>query len=156
MSGLLPMLETHCITPTGQPLCLYGDPAYPLRVHLQGPFKGAALTAQQQLFNLSMSKVRTAVEWVFGDILEYFSFLDFKRNLKVGLSAVGKMYIICALLRNAHSCTLLRLVETNKGNQTSPAVSSGGGARARFPNSGWKSSLRCGLVHDNVKNNRIN
>ena len=27
MSGLLPMLETHCITPTGQPLCLYGDPA---------------------------------------------------------------------------------------------------------------------------------
>ena len=148
MSGLLPMLETHCITPTGQPLCLYGDPAYPLRVHLQGPFKGAALTAQQQLFNLSMSKVRTAVEWVFGDILEYFSFLDFKRNLKVGLSAVGKMYIICALLRNAHSCTLLRLavgkmyiicallrnahsctllrlVETNKGNQTSPAVSSG-------------------------------
>ena len=105
MSGLLPMLETHCITPTGQPLCLYGDPAYPLRVHLQGPFKGAALTAQQQLFNLSMSRVRTAVEWVFGDILEYFSFLDFKRNLKVGLSAVGKMYIICALLRNAHSCT---------------------------------------------------
>ena len=105
MSGLLPGLETHCITPTGQPLCLYGDPAYPLRVHLQGPFKGAALTAQQQLFNLPMSKVRTAVEWVFGDILEYFSFLDFKRNLKVGLSAVGKMYIICALLRNAHSCT---------------------------------------------------
>ena len=65
----------------------------------------AALTAQQQLFNLSMSKVRTAVEGVFGDVLEYFSFLDFKRNLKVGLSAVGKMYIICALLRNAHSCT---------------------------------------------------
>ena len=27
MSGLLPMLETHFITPTGQPLCLYGDPA---------------------------------------------------------------------------------------------------------------------------------
>ena len=27
MSGLLPMLETHCITPFGQPLCLYGDPA---------------------------------------------------------------------------------------------------------------------------------
>ena len=51
-----------------------------------------------------MSRVRTAVEWVFGDILEYFSFLDFKRNLKVGLSAVGKMYIVCEM-RNAHSCT---------------------------------------------------
>lgn len=104
LSGLLPMLEAHCVSPTGQPLCVYGDPAYPLRVHLQGPFKGHALTPQQQLFNESMSKVRTAVEWVFGDILQYFSFLDFKKDLKIGLSAVGKMYIICALLRNAYSC----------------------------------------------------
>ena len=104
MSGLLPMLENHCVSPTGQPLCVYGDPAYPLRVHLQGPFKGNALTPQQQQYNLSMSKVRTAVEWVFGDILQHFTFLHFKRDLKVGLSAVGKMYIICALLRNAHSC----------------------------------------------------
>lgn len=107
MSGLLPVLERHYTSPTGQPLCLYGDPAYPLRVHLQGPFKGAALTAEQQLFNTSMSNVRTAVEWVFGDVLEYFSFLDFRRNLKVGLSAVGKMYIICALLRNAHSLIII-------------------------------------------------
>ena len=80
MSGLLPMLETHSLTPTGQPLCLYDDPAYPLRVHLQGPFKGAALIAPQQLFNLSMSRARTVVEWVFCDILEYFSFLDFKKK----------------------------------------------------------------------------
>ena len=28
----------------GNPLCLYGDPAYPLRVHLQAPFRNAALT----------------------------------------------------------------------------------------------------------------
>ncbi|XP_068692273.1 uncharacterized protein [Montipora foliosa] len=102
MSGLLPMLETYSVSSTGQPLCLYRDPAYPLRVHLQGPFKGAAL--QQEAFNVSMSKVRVSVEWVFGDILEYFSFLDFKKDLKVGLSAIGKMYVICALLRNAHSC----------------------------------------------------
>ena len=51
-----------------------------------------------------MSEVRVAVEWVFGDILNYFAFLDFKKDLKVGLSAVGKMYIVCALLRNAHTC----------------------------------------------------
>ena len=38
MSGLLPMLENYCVSPTGQPLCVYGDPAYPLRIHLQGPF----------------------------------------------------------------------------------------------------------------------
>ena len=51
-----------------------------------------------------MRKVRVSVEWVFGDILEYFSFLDFKKDLKVGLSSIDKMYVICALLRNAHLC----------------------------------------------------
>lgn len=51
-----------------------------------------------------MSKVRIVVEWVFGDILEYFLFLDFKRNFKVGFSVVGKMYIICVLLRNVYLC----------------------------------------------------
>ncbi|XP_048576221.1 uncharacterized protein LOC125557565 [Nematostella vectensis] len=61
-SGLLPLLERHAINTAGQPLCLYGDPAYPLRAQLQCPFRGRNLHTQQELFNLSMSKVRTAVE----------------------------------------------------------------------------------------------
>ena len=28
--------------------------------------------------------------------------LDFKKNLIIGLSAVGKMYVTCALMQNAH------------------------------------------------------
>ena len=48
-----------------------------------------------------MSTVIIAVEWVFGDITSYFAFLDFKENLKIGLSPIGKMYAVCALLRNA-------------------------------------------------------
>ena len=47
-----------------------------------------------------MSKVSASMEWVFGDIINYFKFLDLKKNLKVQLSAVGKMYIVCALLQN--------------------------------------------------------
>lgn len=47
---------------------------------------------------------RTAVNWVFGDISTYFALLDFKRNLKIGLSPVGKLYSISALLRNALTC----------------------------------------------------
>ena len=104
MSGLLDELQQHSFNPAGQPLCIYGDPAYPLRVHLQGPYKGHHLTAEQMEFNSSMSAVRTAVEWVFGDITTYFAFLDFKKNLKIGLSPVGKMYSVCALLRNALTC----------------------------------------------------
>ena len=29
-------------------MCLYGNPAYPLGAHLQGPFWGAALTQDQK------------------------------------------------------------------------------------------------------------
>lgn len=51
-----------------------------------------------------MSDVRSAVEWVFGDILSYFAFLDFKKNLKIGLSPIGTVYSVCGLLRNAITC----------------------------------------------------
>lgn len=104
MSGLLGQLQQYSFTPTGQPLCVYGDPAYPLRVHLQAPYRPLPLTPDQQAFNSSMSAVRIAVEWVFGDISSYFRFLDFKKNLKMGLSPVGTMYSACALLRNGLTC----------------------------------------------------
>ena len=51
-----------------------------------------------------MSSVRVSVEWLFGDIINYFKFLDFKKNLKVQLSAVGKMYIVGTILTNARNC----------------------------------------------------
>ena len=41
----------------------------------------------------------------------YFKFLDFTKNLKFGLSSVGKMYIVSALLQNALTCLY--------GNETS-------------------------------------
>ena len=80
-------------------MCLYGDPAYPLRAHLQGPYRGAALTQDQEDYNRSMSSARVSVEWIFGDIVNCFKFLDFKKNLKIGLSAMGKTYITCVLLQ---------------------------------------------------------
>ena len=63
-------------------MCVYGDPAYPHRVHLQCPHRHARLTVQQEAFNSAMSTVRESVEWLFQDIIEYFKFLDFKKNLK--------------------------------------------------------------------------
>ena len=81
-----------------------GNPAYPLRVHLQAPFRNAVLTQQMEDFNNSMSAVRSSVEWLFSDVINDFKFLDFKKNLKIGLSSVGKMYVVSALLRNAMAC----------------------------------------------------
>ena len=97
-------LATNSFDPAGHPLCLYGDPAYPLRVHLQAPFKNAVLAQQMTDFNNSMSAVRSSVAWLFSDVINDFKFLDFKKNLKIGLSSVGKMYVVSALLRNAIIC----------------------------------------------------
>ncbi|XP_028418307.1 uncharacterized protein LOC114543582 [Dendronephthya gigantea] len=109
-SGLLQTLEAQAFSTRGDPMCLYGDPAYPLRVHLQAPFRQGNLTNQMQMSNTNMSATRVSVEWLFGDIINYFKFLDFKKNLKIGLSSVGKMYVVCSLLRNALTCMY--------GNQT--------------------------------------
>ena len=38
-----------------------------------------------------MSEVRVSVEWIFGDIINYFKFMDFKKNLKISLSAVARV-----------------------------------------------------------------
>lgn len=110
-SGLLRDLQRYAISPLGHPYCIYGDPAYPLRVQLQAPFRYGALTPQMMAFNQSMSSVRESVEWLFNDIITSFKAMDFKRNLKLGLSAVGKMYVVSAILRNALTCLY--------GNETS-------------------------------------
>ena len=110
-SSLLQDLENQAFSPTGEPMCIYGDPAYPLRLHLQAPFREVQLTPEMVAYNKSMSRVRVAVEWIFGDIVNYFKFMDFKKNLKIGLSQVGKMYIVAAILRNALTCLY--------GNETS-------------------------------------
>lgn len=70
-SGLLNQLQQYSFDTNGSELCIYGDPAYPLSVHLQCPFKGAQITPLQQEWNKSMKQVRVAVEWVFGDIVNY-------------------------------------------------------------------------------------
>ena len=33
-----------------------------------------------------------------------FKFLDFTSNFKLGLSSVGKMYMVCSIMQNALSC----------------------------------------------------
>ena len=69
-----------------------------------------------------MSKFRMNAEWVFGDIINYFKFLDFKKCLKLRLSAIieiqylhganGKMCFTCAILPN--ECTCLYSNKTSK------------------------------------------
>ena len=87
-----------------QPLCLHGHPPYPLGVHLQAPFQGRVPTDEMQAYKKTMSSVRVSVEWMFGNITKYFRFIDFKRQMKLNLSAIGKMYVVSALVENARIC----------------------------------------------------
>ena len=75
------------------------------------PPSEAALTPHMMEFNKSMSTVRVTVEWPFGEVTRSFRCLDLKSNLKLDLSCVGKMYLVCALIQNALTCMY--------GNQTS-------------------------------------
>ena len=53
-----------------------------------------------------MSKVCESVEWSFGKVVQYFAFLDFRKNLEVLLQPVGKYYtcMVGSLLINCHTC----------------------------------------------------
>ena len=102
-SGLLNDLQRVAWL-NGQPLCIYGDPACPLQIHLQAPYKEGNLTRDQKNYHKAMKEVRVAVEWLFGEIKTYFKFVDFKTQLKVGLSSIGKIYLLCELLQNARTC----------------------------------------------------
>ena len=71
-SKLLDSLDQYVFNTNGDPGCLYGDPAYPIRVHLQVPLRQNANTPAMQDFNSSMSSVRESVEWTSGDVVKSF------------------------------------------------------------------------------------
>lgn len=47
---------------------------------LQCPFRHGVLTRQMEEFNASISSVHTSVVWLFGDLINYFKFLDYKKS----------------------------------------------------------------------------
>ena len=55
ISRLYKNLENFAFSPTGRKMCLNGDPAYPLRMHLQVLFRVGILNLHMPLFNESMS-----------------------------------------------------------------------------------------------------
>lgn len=72
-STLLDLLQQYADSPLGDSFCLYGDPAYPLRLRLHVPLKARALTPLMMGFNKPMSTVRVSVEGFLMIFLLIFS-----------------------------------------------------------------------------------
>jgi nuclease HARBI1 len=101
-SGLLARLEI--VRLSLNPAYIYGYPAYPVIPVLQAPFKGSHLSDIQKEWNMRMSRVLVSVDWCFGKVLMLFPFADVKKNLKVYLQPVGKIYQIAVLFASVHTC----------------------------------------------------
>ena len=103
--GVLTHLQ-HMAWAHGESLCIYGysDPAYPLHVHLQAPYRNANMTPDQEEYNKAMSQVRIVVEWLIGEIKTNFKFASLKSQMKIGLSAAGETYFVCGLVQNTQTC----------------------------------------------------
>ncbi|ETL49075.1 hypothetical protein L916_01383 [Phytophthora nicotianae] len=52
-----------------------------------------------------MSRVRVSVEWSYGQVTNYWTALDFKRQARIGVQPVGSMYRVAVLLTNCITCT---------------------------------------------------
>ena len=64
-SRLLNQLSQCLFATDGQHYVFTGIQHTLLRVHLQGPIKGTAVTTVEEEFNKSMSQVRVSVKWIF-------------------------------------------------------------------------------------------
>ena len=102
-SGLLTIL-LRSAWHNNLPLYIYGDPAYPLSIHLLAPFSRRNLTPNPVNYNKTMSQTPVSVEWLFNEIKTYFKFVSLKSQMKIGLNAAGKICCVCALLQNERTC----------------------------------------------------
>lgn len=53
---------------------------------------------------MRMSRVRIAVEWMFGKVVNLFAFVDFTKNQKLFKQQVAVFYVCAVFLTNCHTC----------------------------------------------------
>lgn len=82
-SGLDAMLEEHSVV-NGFKYYVYGDKAYLMKLWLIIAYRSSEIESEDHvLFNTSMNKVRTSVEWSYSELKQYYTTQDFPRKLLV-------------------------------------------------------------------------
>jgi hypothetical protein len=72
--------------------------------YLVGGYRNPAPNSIEAQWNTAMSKVRISVEWGFKEITQVWTFLDFRRNMKIFKFPVTKYYVVAAVLCNICNC----------------------------------------------------
>jgi hypothetical protein len=91
-------------SPGSPPVALYADEGYALSQRIYVPYADGRIDARHAAFNHSMSQSRITVEWGYHMVLQSWTALDFKRNLKIFKSPIAAYYAIAVLLTNIQSC----------------------------------------------------
>lgn len=73
-SGLGSLVEKMAVV--SKTFRIYGNPAYPISVYLEGPFRQSAVafTEAELLFDELMSAVRVSLDWEFSEIVQQVVF----------------------------------------------------------------------------------
>jgi len=88
--------------------CIYGDSAYVCVRnkwiqcrHTLYDDESRELRVQKHAENLGLSSCREVIEWDYGDVGTIFSYVDYKKRLKMRKSNVGMQYLTAMIMRNA-------------------------------------------------------
>jgi DDE superfamily endonuclease len=103
-SGLRQMLED--IMPEDDPdniYKLYGDPAYQGGLYLDRPYRNPAPGSLGARINTKMSTLRQCIEWTFGNLVTFYGFLSWRREMKIFHKPIAKYYVVACFLWNLHS-----------------------------------------------------
>ena len=80
------------------PVCLLGDPAYPLLPYLMKEFAKGGSTAQEQFFGYRLSSARMVVECAFGRLKARFGILQ--RPMDFSMDDIPTTIHACFILHN--------------------------------------------------------
>lgn len=88
---------------------VFGDKAYAMLSHVRRAWPdningNGVLTAAQRHENRNLAGARICAEWAYGEVVKYWAFVDFKKNLKLFVQPVAKVYLVAVFLTNCHTC----------------------------------------------------
>ena len=98
-NGAIPPLYKQ-LTPDSEPVpvCILGDPAYPLLPYLMKEFPASGNTVQEQFFGYKLSSARMTIECSFGRLKGRFGAL--RREMDINVQDLWKVIHTCFILHN--------------------------------------------------------